>query len=298
MWWVSLIMQPFSRETIIDRRQSGVRWSAVFAGAVAAVSVWMLLELLGLGAALLVLAPDDIDNVRSFAIGTTVWSLISPLIALFAGGALAGRLASHYDRKVAGLHGALVWGMTTVFGVVAIAGAVAMLDPTGRPSAAPVAAYSSRAELERTLAPINARLDARHKAKLSVDDVVAAARAAAMPNGGFDREAFTDKLDTRTKLTRADAEDVVRELGDRAPDLAADAYRLGEHRQRVLDVAKRAGDGLFGAGVALLLGLGCAIGGALAVNRRLVRGRHDTDPGLSVPMPHSTAPYPITTPVE
>lgn len=289
-------MQPFSRETIIDRRQTGVRWSAVFAGAIAAVAVWMLLELLGLGAALLVLEPDDIDNVHAFAIGTTVWSLLSPLIALFAGGALAGRLASHFDRKVAGLHGALVWGMTTVFGVVAIAGAVAMLDPTGRPAAAPVAAYSSRAELERALAPINARLEARHKAKLSVDDMVAASHAAVLPNGGFDREAFTDKLDTRTKLTRADAEDVVRELGDRAPDIAADAYRLGEHRRRVLEGAGRAGNGLFGAGVALLLGLGCAIGGALAVNRRLVRQRPDTEPGLS--MPHSTAPYPITTPVE
>src|SRR5262245_45568318 len=109
-------MQPFSRETILDRRSPGVRWSAVFAGAVAAVGIWMLLELLGLGIALLVLDAEDIDGVRSFAIGTTLWSMLAPLIALFIGGYLAGRLASHYDRLVAGLHGGLVWAVTSALG--------------------------------------------------------------------------------------------------------------------------------------------------------------------------------------
>src|SRR4029453_18088913 len=103
----------------------------------------------------------------------------------------------------------------------------------------------------------------RHKAKISVDDIIVASRAAMLPNGGYDREAFIQKLDTTTKLTRADAEDVVRELGDRAPDVVSDGYRLFEHRRHVLEVAKRAGNGLFGAGIALLLGLGVAIGGAL-----------------------------------
>jgi hypothetical protein len=293
-------MQPFSRETIIDRRQPGVRWSAVFAGAVAAVSTWMLLELLGLGLALLVLDGDDVAGIRSFAIGTTVWSMLAPLFALFVGGYLAGRLSAHYDRLVAGLHGALVWALTTVFGVVAIAGAVSMLDPTGRPTTAPPAVYSSRADLERTLEPVNARLEARKKPTLSVDDLVVASRAAILPSGAFDRVAFANKLDIETKLTRAEAEDVVRDLGDRAQDVAADAYRLGEHRRHVIDIAKRAGNGLFGAGIALLLGLGVAIGGALLVNRRLVRRRPDTETGLdeSAAMPHSTAPYPIQTPVD
>jgi len=280
-------MQPFSRETIIDRRQTGVRWSAVFAGAVAAVSTWMLLELLGLGLALLVLDADDIDGVRSFAIGTTIWSLLAPLIALVVGGYLAGRLASHYDRLVAGLHGALVWALTTALGVVAIAFAISMLDPSSRPAAggAATAAYSSRAELERVLEPVNLRLEARHRPKVTVDAVVVAARAATLPNGGYDRDAFIDKLDTGTNLTRADAEDVVRELGDRAPDVVSDGYRLGEHRRHVLAMAKHAGNGLFGAGIALLLGLGVAIGGSLLACRRLVRRRPDTEPGYPV-APH------------
>jgi hypothetical protein len=47
--------------------------------------------------------------LRSAGIGTTVASLAAPLIALFIGGYVAGRLATTFDGKVGATHGLVTW---------------------------------------------------------------------------------------------------------------------------------------------------------------------------------------------
>src|SRR4051794_32983677 len=81
-------MQPtISRETVlVDRRQSILRWSAVFAGAVCSVGFWVLLQLFGLGIELAAVNVDHARSLRSAGLGISVWSLVSPLIAMFFGG--------------------------------------------------------------------------------------------------------------------------------------------------------------------------------------------------------------------
>src|SRR5438477_10327762 len=84
------IMRPIIRETIVERRQPQMRWSAVFAGAVVSVGLWVLLQMLGTGIGLAVIDTNDPHSLRGIGIGTGIWSVIAPLLALFFGGMVAG----------------------------------------------------------------------------------------------------------------------------------------------------------------------------------------------------------------
>ncbi len=123
-------MQPFSRETIVDRRQPALRWTAVLAGSAVAIATWMLLQLFGTGIALSLLESRDWNRIHQIGIGSSAWSVIALIIALFVGGMLAGRLSGHHDRKVVGLHGLLVWAITAIVGVIAVASSISMMTPS------------------------------------------------------------------------------------------------------------------------------------------------------------------------
>ena len=120
-------MRPITRETITDRRQPALRWSAVFAGVVVSVALWMLWQLFGMGAGLAAIDLDSYGSLRSVGIGTTVWSMIAPLFAMLVGGIVAGRLATTFDQKVGAMHGFVVWSIASVIGLVAMACMLSML---------------------------------------------------------------------------------------------------------------------------------------------------------------------------
>lgn len=280
------IMKPFRRETVVDRRQPAVRWSAVFAGAAVAIAAWMLLQLFGSGVALTASDAEELDNVRGIGIGTTAWSVIATLIAMFLGGVLAGRLAGHHERRVAGLHGLLVWAATSIVGFTAISAAVAMMS-SGYGDTFVTPEPGVRDELARALEPANARLRLDGKPQVAVNQLIEAARSSEAVDG-YDRNLFISRLDERTPLTRPDVEAVVRGLGNRAPELIASAKRLGAHRVQAVKAAERTGCMFLVASFALALGLVAAIGGALLAARELVRRR-----GLDVDPPHTTSPYPV-----
>lgn len=120
-------MRPISRETIIDRRQPMLRWSSVFAGAAVAISLWVLLQLISMGIGLTAVNIADTGSLRSAGIGTTVASLAAPLIALFIGGYVAGRLAATFEPKVGATHGLVAWSIASLTGVIAVAFVVAVV---------------------------------------------------------------------------------------------------------------------------------------------------------------------------
>jgi MFS family permease len=120
-------MRPIARETILDRRQPSLRWSAVFAGAAVAVALWVVLQLIGMGAGLAAVELDEAGALRTLGVGTTVWSIIAPLIALFVGGLVAGRLATTFDSKVGAGHGFVAWAIASIAGVMAMAWLVSSL---------------------------------------------------------------------------------------------------------------------------------------------------------------------------
>jgi len=292
-------MQPFSRETIVDRRQPYIRWTAVFAGTAIAAGLWLLLQLIFTGGALSAIDPEDVDHARAFGIGTTAGTVLAPLIAMFLGGLIAGRIANHHDRKVAGLHGGLVWAVTSLLGVVLLSSAVsALLDRTTvrAHAAMPAPPPGTRAYVDDSLRELNARLKAQGAPQISVDAFIDAAHHGSVRrDAGVDRAAFLARLDDKTKLSRPEAEAALDHLGQRAPDVIAAAGQLGAHRERALASAEDAGNALLAAGLGLLLCLICAVAGALFGARALGPGRgtragHDTIPGATPA--HTTAPYP------
>jgi hypothetical protein len=63
---------------------SPVGWSAIFAAATVAVGTWLVLHLIGIGVGLTAIDPTDASSLRRVGIGTGIWSLIAPIIALFS----------------------------------------------------------------------------------------------------------------------------------------------------------------------------------------------------------------------
>ncbi len=103
-----------------------MRWSAVFAGTAVAIGIWALLEVLGMGAGLAALGGHQ-SRLHSIGIGTTVWSLVVPVIAMFFGGWIAGKLAGSFDGKLGALHGAVVWALTSALGIFVVVSFISAL---------------------------------------------------------------------------------------------------------------------------------------------------------------------------
>jgi hypothetical protein len=89
-------------------------WGAIFCGLFAAITILLTLELLGAGIGISTL---DIQNrgdnpeASTLGVGAAIWWLLSGLIALFAGGWIAGYLASVPVKCDRALHGLVVWSL-------------------------------------------------------------------------------------------------------------------------------------------------------------------------------------------
>jgi hypothetical protein len=92
-----------------------ISWGAVFAGVVIAVVVQLSLSLLGIGIGLSTIDPMTENNpAQGLGMGTAIWYVLSSLIALFAGGWVAGRFTrSHYAGDGA-IHGVLTWSLVSL----------------------------------------------------------------------------------------------------------------------------------------------------------------------------------------
>jgi hypothetical protein len=93
-----------------------VSWGAVFAGVVVALVVQLILNLFGIGIGAATLDPgtDDNPSARSFSMVAAIWWIVSGIIASFAGGYAAGRLAGRPQEATAGWHGLIAWALTTL----------------------------------------------------------------------------------------------------------------------------------------------------------------------------------------
>lgn len=94
-----------------------VNWGAVFAGAAMALVVHLLLSIIGLAIGVSSVDPNGPDNpsVETFSIGAGIWWALSGIIAAFAGGIAAGRLAGTPKESTAAWHGLMSWAVTTLF---------------------------------------------------------------------------------------------------------------------------------------------------------------------------------------
>jgi hypothetical protein len=93
----------------------------------AAAGVWLLLHALGLAIGLSRLEPANPSDLRATGIGGGIWTVIASMVSLFVGGMVTARAAGLLGRSNAGLHGIVLWGVTTVGGLVLIVSVMASL---------------------------------------------------------------------------------------------------------------------------------------------------------------------------
>jgi hypothetical protein len=93
-----------------------ISWGAVFAGVVIAVTLQLLLNLLGVGIGLATIDPSAANNPdpKTFSIGAGVWWAISGIVAALIGGYAAGRLSGRPKESTTGWHGLIAWAGTTL----------------------------------------------------------------------------------------------------------------------------------------------------------------------------------------
>lgn len=276
-----------------------VSWAAIFAGALVAVGVWLLLHLLGMSIGLIAVDPDDASSLRGVGIGTGVWSLIAPILALFVGGLATGQLSGPLRRMTGAIHGAVMWSLATVASlamvwamVAALVGGLfsagAQVASATAGGAAELVSQNGGMSLERLglsadelLVAINERLRAAGKPPLTADQLRAAARDAlrlAVRQGELDRDTLIAALADNTALTRSDVTELAGTIEQGYRQRLSRVGEVGRQAQhQALEAVEDSGKAMLGLFFSLLLGLGAAVGGAmLAVVREQRRMRTAT----------------------
>jgi len=291
-------------------------WGAVFAGAFVAIGLWLLLYTLGLGIGLVAIDPDNPSSLKGAGIGTGIWSLIAPLIALFLGGLVAGRVAGIIDRGAGAIHGAVLWSLALLAGVWMTLFAVRFIVGTTAKATGAVAGAAAEAakgavgsaggassalgiDANDLMGPVNDRLRAAGKPEVTADQMQATVRdvaSTAVREGRLDRDLVVTAVARNTSLDRADAQQVAAQIEQRFDEKkAAIGQRASEvagaAQGKAMHAAETTGKGLLGVFFALLLGLVSAMLGAmLGVSRRQrVLARAPVRGGYPAP-PVATAP--------
>ncbi len=96
-----------------------ISWAAIFAGIIIVLVVQLTLSLFGIGIGASTIDPliGETPTASSFSIGAAIWWVVVSMIALFAGGWVAGRLAGMPQQTDGLLHGFITWGAATLVAV-------------------------------------------------------------------------------------------------------------------------------------------------------------------------------------
>lgn len=98
----------------MNMRWSSISWGSIVAGAVTVVAVSMVMGVLGMALGFTVIDPLSSDPFDGLGMTFGVWSFISLLVSLAAGGFVAGMFAGVRG----GEHGFMVWGTSLILGAV------------------------------------------------------------------------------------------------------------------------------------------------------------------------------------
>jgi hypothetical protein len=102
-----------------------LRWGAIFAGALIMLVIMMLLSLLGIGIGFGSLdIMEEPDPAKGLGTGALIYWVISNIIAVFAGGFVAGKLMSTNFKGSGYYHGILAWSVYTLISFFVLTTAV------------------------------------------------------------------------------------------------------------------------------------------------------------------------------
>lgn len=251
-------------ERVIKPMPPRLRWGAILAGTVAALGLWILLYALGAALGLSAVDPGDDGSVDTAGTVTGIWGFVAPLVALFVGGLVAARVAGPATRGSGMLHGLVLWGLTAVGGVVAVASVASMVvagaADVSKAAVREVAEGAYQLDATDALGPVNAKLREQGKPVITADQARAATQDVvrdAVANGRVDRELVISALAQNTNLTRAESEDV-------ASRIQAQYVRMSERAKlRAQEAADATGEVFLGLFAALAAGLIAAMAGGL-----------------------------------
>jgi hypothetical protein len=135
------------------RAAPAVSWGAIIAGAMVAVSVSLVLVILGAGLGLSSLTPlaDRGLSARSLTVAATIWLIVTQWLSAGLGGYIAGRLrprwlATHghevFFRDTA--HGLVTWAVATVIVLAMLSGSASVVS-AGPPAGVQLDAVAAEA---------------------------------------------------------------------------------------------------------------------------------------------------------
>lgn len=94
----------------------GISWQAIIAGTVAALSLMLILNLIGLALGLFSIEPtEDSNPFNGLGTGAIIWWVISNLIVLFTGGFVASRAGVSFQSINGVIQGIMTWALYALF---------------------------------------------------------------------------------------------------------------------------------------------------------------------------------------
>lgn len=271
----ALVVPPMRHVPI----SSPLGWSSIFVATAIAAGTWLVLHLLGIGIGLTAIDPDDAGSLEGVGIGTGIWSILVPLIALFVGGLVVGRTAPTVNTGNALIHAFAVWALTAIGSIILLGMMLGAVGRAASSTASTVADVATSAGARADdVAPalgidsndlvqrINTKLEARGMPRVTADQVENAIKDVAqrMVRGdAVDRPSIISIVARRTSLDDAQAAQV-------ADDVEREALRIKNRGRQVADragekalsVAEAGGKVVLGLSITMLLALGAALGGA------------------------------------
>jgi hypothetical protein len=85
-----------------------ISWSAILAGAVVGIAMYMLLILLG---AAIGLSVDEAADDDTLGWGAVIWSIVASMLAMFVGGWIASLCTAGESHREAAIYGVVTWAV-------------------------------------------------------------------------------------------------------------------------------------------------------------------------------------------
>ncbi len=279
-----------------------ISWAAIFGGVVIVVVVQLLFSLLGAGIGLGTVDTNagSTPTASSLGIGAGLWWLISSCVALIIGGYVAAWLAGIEIRFDGLLHGLVTWGIATLLTMWLLTSAIGGIIGGGFSALGSVvsAAGGGVSEAAKPIAqaagvsPDMLQQQAQAYLQPTPADPAAmspqeaqkaiASNLATYADGGADaaaaKERIVNIMAAQTKLSHDEA----------AKKFDEAQAKLKQTRDQAIATAKDAADASAAAaaktsfaafGVLLLGAIAAAIGGSLAVQRRLTTTHRTVESG-------------------
>lgn len=101
---------------VYGRLAQHLSWGSVIAGALMALAVHVVLAALGTGIGLMAYDPMDGTTLSQGAmIAAGIYGVMATVVSMLIGGYVTGKLSGVVERVHLGLHGLVMWAVTTVF---------------------------------------------------------------------------------------------------------------------------------------------------------------------------------------